>query len=77
MDTNRLKQLQHRRLRDAADRAHQIFRFAHRYGLSAEAAEELYERANGDWSLAGELAQEASSYPGRADLTQDSRSDFP
>ena len=74
MDTNRLKQQQHARLRVAADRAFQIFRLAHRYGLSAEAAEELYDRANGDWSMAGELAKEASSYQGRAGLTDDSRS---
>ena len=76
MDTNRLKKHQQARLRVAADRAHQIFRLAHRHGLSAKAAAEIYERAKGNWSVAGELAKGSSADHAGEDLTQDRRSDL-
>ena len=75
MDTNRLRQHQHERMRVASDRAHQIFRLAHRYGITAEAAEELYARANGDWNLAGALAKASPAVHGAPG--QDTGSDFP
>ncbi len=75
MDTNRLRQHQHERMRVASDRAHQIFRLAHRHGITAAAAEELYARAKGDWTLAGALAK--ASAVAHAASAQDTESDFP
>jgi hypothetical protein len=70
---SRLNRLQQKRQRVASDRAHQIFRLAHRHQLSAELAESIYERANGDWNRAGELARTVAS---DERIVQDTPPDF-
>ena len=75
MDTNRLRRRQCERMRVASDRAHQIFRLAHRHGITAEAAEKLYRRANGDWTLAGTLAEASPAV--EATPARDTESDLP
>jgi hypothetical protein len=70
---SRLNRLLEKRQRVASDRAHQIFRLAHRHQLSAELAESIYV-ANGDWNRAAELARTVAS---DERMMQDGQPDFP
>lgn len=73
MNTHRLK-TSPEGLRVASAQAREIFRLAHRHGITPETAADLYAQARGNWTLAGELAKAAqASYAG---LPQDCRSDI-